>query len=63
MLSMLDERKYQPGQIIKHKLTTDKLLIVRNANARVGEIVYQVRTRDYGIIDVREEDLEDYPGY
>ena len=63
MLKMLGECKYQSGQIIKHKLTTDKLLIVRNANARVGEITYQVRTRDYSIIEVREEELEDYPGY
>ena len=55
----MEERKYRPGQIVKHKLTTDKVIVVRNALADPTEIRYQVRCRDYSILEVREEELDD----
>uniref|UniRef100_A0A6M3LWF4 Uncharacterized protein n=2 Tax=viral metagenome TaxID=1070528 RepID=A0A6M3LWF4_9ZZZZ len=58
----MKERKYRIGQIVEHKLSRDKLIILRNAMDDPCRISYIVRQWDLTTLEVVEEEIEEIDG-
>jgi hypothetical protein len=56
---VMNNRKFRDGQIVQHKLTEDKLLIIHKSVLPMDRIAYTARTRDYQVREFEEVELEE----
>ncbi len=57
----MKEYKFRDGQIVQHRLTQDKLLIIQKSPMASEREIYRVRMMDYQVKEFDEKELEDTP--